>query len=86
MCFSHGRREELKDFFLKEVEVAFCSDICPVMEVLDNEFNPHQWRLFIDTSNVSLKLVLHHNGNRYSSVPSAHAANVKANFESMLEV
>jgi hypothetical protein len=51
------------------------------MEVFDHEYNPHQWRLFIDSSNVSFKVVLHHNGNRYPSVPLDHAANVKANLE-----
>jgi len=86
VCFSHWRHEELKDFFLKEVAVEFCSDICPVMEVLVHEYNPHQWRLFIDPLNVSLKVVLHHNGNRYPSDPLAHAANVKASFESIWEV
>jgi hypothetical protein len=47
------------------------------MEVLDHEYNPHQWPLFIDSSNVSLKVVLLHNGNRFPSVPLAHVANVK---------
>jgi len=32
---------------------------------------------------VSLKVVLTHNGNRYPSVPLAHAANMKKSYESM---
>jgi len=35
------------------------------------------WRLFIDSSKVSLKVVLLHNGNRFPSIPLAHAANMK---------
>jgi len=43
----------------------------------------HQWRLFIDSSKVSLKVVLLHNGNRFPSIPLAHAANIKESYESM---
>jgi len=52
------------------------------MEVLGHEYNPDQWRLFIDSSKVSLKVVLLHNGNRFPSVPLAHAANTKESYES----
>jgi len=61
----------------------FCNDVCSVMEVLGHEYNPDQWRLFIDSSKVSLRLVLLHNGNRFPSVPLAHAANMKGSYESM---
>jgi len=53
------------------------------MEVLGHEYNPDQWRLFIDSSKVSLKVVLLHNENRFPSVPLAHAANMKESYESM---
>jgi hypothetical protein len=59
----------------------FCNDVCCVMEVLGHEYNPDQWRLFIDSSKVSLKVVLLHNGNRFHSVPLVHAANMKENYE-----
>ena len=82
MCFYCGRHEEFKDFFSLE-DVAFCSDVCSVMEVLGHEYNPDQWRLFIDSSKASLKVVLIHKGNRFPSVPLAHASNMKASNESM---
>jgi len=53
------------------------------MEVLGHEFNPDQWRLFTDSSKVSLKVVLLQNGNKFSSVPLAHAANMKESYENM---
>ena len=53
------------------------------MEVLGHEYNPDQWRLIIDLSKVSLQLVLLHKGNRFPSVPVAHAANMKVSYESM---
>jgi len=53
------------------------------MEVLGHEFNPDQWRLFIDSSKVSLKVVLLHNGNKFPSVPLADVADMKESYESM---
>ena len=53
------------------------------MEVLGHEYNPDQWRLFTDSSKVSLEVVLLHNQNRSPSVSLSHAANVKESYESM---
>ena len=83
VCFYGGRHEEFKDFFSLEDGVMFCNDVCSVMEVLGHEYNPDQWCLFTDSSKASLKVVLLHNGNRFPSIPLAHAANVKDNYESM---
>jgi len=83
VCFYRGCHEEFKDFFSQEDGVVFCNDACSVMEVLGHEYNPDQWRLFIDSSKVSLKLVLLHNRNRLPSVPLVHAANMKESYESM---
>ena len=83
MCFYHGRHEEFKDFFSQENGVVVCNDVCFIMEVLGHEYNPDQWRLFTDSSKVSLKVVLLRNGNRFPSVPLAHAANMKESYESM---
>ena len=77
VCFYRGRLEEFKDFFSQEDGVVFCNDVCSVMEVLGHEYNPDQRRFLIDSSKVSLKLVLLHDGNRLPSVPLAHAANMK---------
>jgi hypothetical protein len=47
------------------------------MEALGHQHNTPEWRLFIDSSKVGLKAVLLHNGNKYPSVPLAHAVNMK---------
>ena len=47
------------------------------MEGLQPEHPSGQWRLFIDTSEVSLKAVLLHNGSKFPSVPLAHAVHMK---------
>jgi len=83
VCFYCGHHEEFKDFFSLEDGVVFCNDVCSVMEVLGHEYNPDQWRLFTDSSKLSLKVVLLHNRNRFPSVPLAHAANMKESYESM---
>ena len=81
MCFCRGRHEEFKDFFSQEVGVVFCNDVCSVMEVLGREYNADQWRS--DSSKLSLKVVLLHNGNRFPTVPLAHADSMKESHESM---
>jgi len=83
VCFYRGRHEEFKDFFSQEDGVVFCNGICSIMEVLGHEFNPDQWRLFTDSSKVSLKLVLLHNRDRFPSFPLAHAVNMKESYESI---
>jgi len=83
VCFYRGRHEEFKDFFSQEDGVVFCNNVCSVMEVLGREYNPDQWCLFVDSSKVSLKVVLLHNGNRFPSVPLVHAATKKEIYESM---
>ena len=83
MYFYRGRHEGFKDFFSQDDGVVFFNDVCSVMEVLGHEYNPELWCLFIDSSKVSLMVVLPHNGNRFPSVPVAHAANMKESYESM---
>jgi hypothetical protein len=61
----------------------FAMMFVPLWKFLALNKNPDQWRLFIDSSKVGLKLVLLHNGNRFLSVPLAHATNMKESCESM---
>ena len=83
MCFCRGRHEDFKDFLSQEDVVMICNNVCSVMEILGHECNPDQCHLFFDISKVSLKVVLLRNGNRFPSVPLAHAANMKESYESM---
>jgi hypothetical protein len=53
------------------------------MEVLGHEYNSEWRRLFIDSSKVSLKVILLHDGNRFHSIPLAHAASMKETYENM---
>ena len=42
-----------------------------------------EWRLFIDLSSRSLKVVLFHNGNYYFSIPIGHSVQMKETHDSM---
>jgi hypothetical protein len=57
--------------------------IFAVMEALGHQHNTPEWRLIVDSLKVSLKAVLLHNGNKYPSVPLAHAVNMKESHENM---
>jgi len=85
MCFYsyRGLHKEFMDFFSQEDGVVFCNNVCSVIEVLGHEYNPDLWRLFIDSSEVSLNVVPLYNGNRFPSFPLAHAANTKERYESL---
>jgi len=83
VCFYPGHHEEFKDFFSQKDGVVFGNDVCSIVDVLGHEYNPDQWHLFIDSSKVSLKVVLLHDGKRFPSGPLVHAANMKESYESM---
>lgn len=51
-------------------------DVGCVVEALGNQHDSAEWLLFINSSKVSFKAVLLLNGNKFPSVPLAHAANM----------
>jgi hypothetical protein len=51
------------------------------MEALRHHYNTPEWLVFTDSSKVSLKAALLHDGNKYLSVPLAHAVNMKKSYE-----
>ena len=52
------------------------------MEELQLQHAPEQWRLFVDLSEVSLRTVLLHNGNKHPSIPLAYAVHTKETYAS----
>jgi hypothetical protein len=51
-----------------------------MMEELQLQYGPEQWRLFIDSSKVSLKAFLKRNRNKHPSVPLAHTVHLKESY------
>jgi len=65
------------DFLQKEDDLVFCYDVGGLMNALRIKHDPQEWRLFIDSSKLSLKAVLLHNGNQHSSIPVGHVVHMK---------
>jgi len=58
------------------------------MEELQLQHVPEQWRLFIDSSKVSLTAIVLYTGNKHPSITLAHAVNMKesyANIQGLLK-
>jgi hypothetical protein len=63
----------LVEFFKIESGLVACNDTDGLMKTLSINHNPLDWRLFIDSSKLSLKAVLLHNGNTLPSIPIGHS-------------
>ena len=57
------RQEDLVQLFKMVRGLVACTDIDGLMQTLSFNHNPLDWRLFIDSSKLSLKAFLLHNGN-----------------------
>lgn len=77
------RQCDFERFFLQYENLVYCNDVESLLESFGLTHHPDEWRLFIDSSKRSLKAVLLHVGNKYPSIPLAHAANMKETYESM---
>ncbi|UYV61959.1 hypothetical protein LAZ67_1007169 [Cordylochernes scorpioides] len=83
ICLLRKGQDEFQDFFSQENDLVYCNDVVNLMEALGHDHDTEQWRLFVDSSKISLKAVLLHNGNKFLSVPLAHASNMKETYEHM---
>jgi hypothetical protein len=59
--------------------MVFCHDINGLFKELKQEHNPSDWRLFIDSSQRKLKVVLN-NGNSKTSIAIAQSVQLKETF------
>ena len=80
--YRHREREFLEFFSMKD-SLVFCSNIEGLVNQMGKKYDPTEWRLFIDSSNRSLKGVLLHNGNELASLPVAHSVQMKETYENM---
>ena len=83
ITFYRRREKDLLPFFTKDNNVVFCNDIGNLKKIGLSEYNPSEWRLFIDSSKHSLKCVLLNNGNRYGSIPVGHATRMKEEYKAI---
>jgi len=60
-----------------------CTDIDGLKQTLNINHNPLDWLLLIDSSKLSLKAALLHNGNTLPSIPVGHSMHNKESYENM---
>ncbi|GBM62273.1 hypothetical protein AVEN_264136-1 [Araneus ventricosus] len=53
------------------------------MKCFNIEYDPSESRLFIDSSKISLKAVLLHNGNSFASLPLGHSVHLEENYNDL---
>ena len=73
-------------FFKMERGLVACNDIDGLMQTLNINHNPLDWRLFTDSSKLSLKAVLLRNGNTLPSisvVPVGYSTHNKESYENI---
>ena len=84
--FRH-RHEEFIMFFTMTKDLVYCNNVSGLLCALGlPQYEPNDWRLFIDSSKRSLKCVLLHNGNKYGSVPLAHSTTLKEKYDEIKQV
>jgi len=77
------RHEDLHHFFKMERVLVACTDIDGLMQTLNINHIPLEWRLFIASSKLSLKAVLLHHGNTLHSIPVGHSVHNKELYENI---
>ena len=84
ITFYCNRHQEFLCFFFEGKDLVYCTDIAQLLHKLGvPQYEPKDWRLFIDSSKQSLKCVLLHNGNQFASVPLAHLTTLKEKYEAV---
>ena len=70
----YRRHAEFFKYFSEENDIVYCNNVEGLLKKLCiREYNPQDWRLFIDSCKRSLKCVLLYNGNVCGSVPLRHS-------------
>jgi outer membrane cobalamin receptor len=67
------RHEDLIQFFKIKRGLAACTDIDGLMQTLNINHNLLDWQIFIDSSKLSIKADLLHNGKNLPSIPVGHS-------------
>lgn len=83
ICVFRKRHKGLAPFFYMENNLVFCNNISGLLAALNINYKPEEWRLFIDSSTLSLKAVLLHRGNILPSIPVGYAIRMKESYDNM---
>jgi hypothetical protein len=77
------RQKILEEFFTMEGTLMAWKDMDGLFKALNMNHCSDEWMLFTDSSKVSIKAVLLHNGNVLPSISVAHAFGIKESDDSM---
>ena len=80
--FRH-RNKTLARYYAIDDDICYCKDVNSLMTELGYKHHLAEWRLFIDSSKLSLKAVLLHNGNSKPSIPVGHSTKRKETCDTM---
>lgn len=84
ITFYRNRDKEFIQYFSEEDDFVFCNNIQGLLKAMGlPEYNPDDWRLFIDSSKRSLKCVLLNNGGKFACVPIGHSVILKEHYTSV---
>ena len=70
-------------FYTFKDVLCYCHDIEGLFQAMGIPCNPSEWRLFIDNSSRSLKVVLLHNTNKCPSIPLAHLVHMREEYQNI---
>jgi hypothetical protein len=73
--------QQLVPFFRKEDDLVVCYDVDCLMNALGVKHGPQEWPLFIDSSQLSPKAMLLHNGKLHPSIAVGHTVHMKETYE-----
>ena len=78
-----NKDEEFREYFSYDEDhsLVYCQDVSGLISALGIVYVPVEWRLFLDSSVKSLKVVLLHNGNKVGSVPVGHSVKLTECYE-----
>lgn len=77
------REKQFVDFFTAEDKLVYCTNVKGLITEMGASYDPSDWRLFIDSSQRSLKAVLLHNGNVLASIPIAYSVEITETYDNM---
>lgn len=84
VSFYRNREKAFRKYFEKEEDLLYCTDVKGLVdEFKPNLYKPEDWRLFIDSSQQSLKAVLLHNTNKFAPLPLAHSTVLKEEYTNL---
>ena len=94
-CYNQYRKNDVKKYvktvpihpvlryfnYDEDHSLVYCQDVSGLISALGIVYVPVEWRLFLDSSVKSLKVVLLHNGNKVGSVPVRHSVKLTECYE-----